>query len=75
VQTDTHSEPLHQRILVPLGALIALAAGAGAVTAIALVVTAPQDLTRIVTDGGAASLFRGVAVLIVDAVWSLVSSL
>jgi hypothetical protein len=60
VQTDTHSEPLHQRILVPLGALIALAAGAGAVTAIALVVTAPQDLTRIVTDGAGPRIARRV---------------
>jgi hypothetical protein len=36
----------------------------------------PKESPRAtVTDGGAASLFRGVAVLIVDAVWSLVSSL
>ena len=72
MQTDIHAEPLHQRILVPLGASIALVAALVAAAAIVLIVTAPADLTYAVVDGSAASVLHAIITVILDAFWALV---
>ena len=72
MQTDLRVEPLHQKILVPLGASIALTASVVAAATIGLVVTAPAELTDAVADGTAASVLHAIVTVIVDAFWALV---
>lgn len=75
MQTNLHADPIHQRILVPLGALIALAAATLAAAVISLVLTAPADLTQAVSENGAASVIRGLVALVVEAFWWLLDLL
>ena len=75
MQTDIHAEPLRQRILIPLGASIALTAALLATATIVLIVTAPPDLTSAVIDGSAASVLRAIIMVMVDAFWALVGFL
>ena len=69
------AEPFHHRILVPLGASIALTAALVAAATIMLVVTAPADLTYAVADGSAASVLYAIVTVIADAFWALVEFL
>jgi hypothetical protein len=75
VQTDIRAEPLHQKILVPLGASIALAAAVVSAAAIALIVARPLELPQAVAEGSVAAVLSAIAALIVDAFWWLVSAL
>lgn len=74
MQTEI-AEPLHHRILVPLGALIALAAALLATAVICLLVTAPTDVTAVLSETGAASMLRALAALVMEAFWWLLALL